>query len=83
MQFRIECVSSRGSPVYVLARQLTDGNFILSETPFLSGVPISRHVGQPRKFKSDGTLDVTVFAFQLVSSDDAERFFVGKVVELS
>jgi hypothetical protein len=83
MQFRIEYVSSRGSPVYVLARQLTDGNFILSETPSLSDVPISRHVDQPRKLKSDGALDVTAFAFRLVSPTDAARFFVGQVVELS
>jgi len=82
MQFRIEFIKSRPDHSYVLARQLVQSDFALSESPTLGGAAIVRAVTHPRAIKPDGSHDYSLFAFNFVSVSDASRFSVGQVVEL-
>ena len=67
----------------VLARRITPSEFALPEHPTLGGVPIARWISQPRSLKPDGTPDLNVFAFHLVTASDVARLPVGQIVELS
>lgn len=82
MRFRIEYVSTDKSRLAVLARQLDQGDFALSESPELGGIPVMRFLSQPRITKPDGSMDLSVFRFQLVSGNDLAKLRVGDVVEL-
>ena len=83
MQFQIEQVLKLRDRSVVFVRQLGSGDFALSESPKLGGVPIVRYIGVPRKLKADGTQDFGIFGFTLVSPEDAEQLVEGEVVELS
>lgn len=82
MRFCIEYVSKLGTHPYVFGRQLDPGDFQLAEMPTLGGIAIKRSLNQPRKLNPDGTPDLSVFAFELHSVADMERFTIGQVAEL-
>lgn len=81
-RFCVEALFRRSRDAYVLVRQVDPGDFALADNPLLGGVPIRRWLSQPRKIKSDGSQDFSVFAFVLASGSDADRLHVGDVVEL-
>jgi hypothetical protein len=81
MRFKIEYISAE-TPCYVLARQLDDGSFFVSQSPTLGGVRIHGSVTQPRALTRDGLPDLTVFAFQLCVASDRSLLETGSIVEL-
>ena len=83
MKFRIEYLSLKSRQAYVLARQLDEGNFNLSATSRLGSVPLRPYLNAPRALKTDGSPDMTVFAFYPQSSDLANALTVGEIVELA
>lgn len=83
MRFCVEAVLHRPRAAYVLVRQIDAGDFTLPESPLLGGVPIRRWISQPRALKSDGSPDLSVFAFTFASSSGAGSLCVGDVVELT
>ena len=83
MKFRVEQLIEIGREVSVFARQLDEGNFVLSGAPRLGGVEIRRQVTQPRKLTSDGEPDLKLFAFQLVTASDRPRLVNGQTVDLT
>lgn len=82
MKFKIEFVYKHESGPYLFARRLESGDFSVSASSRLGGVPIHPSLTQPRKLKPDGSRDLDVFAFVLAGRQDAERFYVGQIVEL-
>jgi len=82
-RFCVEAFFRRSLDAYVLVRQIDPGDFALADSPMLGNVPIRRWLSQPRKLKSDGSPDFSVFAFVLALGSDADRLHVGDVVELS
>jgi len=82
MKFRIEYIFDRRRPVYLFARKLDQGEFSLSETPCLGGVPIKRSLSQPRAIAPNGTPDLAVFTFILATANDLSKLSVGQEVEL-
>jgi hypothetical protein len=54
----------------------------LGPKPALDGIPVARRISQLRSLKPDGTLDLSVFAFQLLSHADPSRLAIGQVMEL-
>lgn len=83
MQFKVEYISRPQPSPYVIARQVGVGSFELGLKPTLDGIPVARRISQPRSLKPDGTPDLSVFAFQLLSRTDLTRLTVGQVVELA
>jgi hypothetical protein len=83
MRFRIEFVAQRERPAYVFARQLEAGNFTVSTTSRLGGVPIKPYVSQPSALKPDGKPDLSVFTFVLATANDLAKLKVGQEAELS
>lgn len=81
MRFKIEYIST-GKPCYLLARQLDDGIFSLSQNSTLGGVRIRTSVTQPRALTRDGQPDLTVFAFQLCMESDRPLLETESIVEL-
>jgi hypothetical protein len=77
----IEYIST-GTPCYLLARQLDEGSFSVSQSSTLGGVCIRSSVTQPRKLTRDGLLDLTVFAFQLCADADRSLLETDSIVEL-
>jgi hypothetical protein len=56
---------------------------LLAIVPALNGVPIRQWLSQPRKLKTDGSLDDEVFTFALVTAADVASFAINQVVELA
>lgn len=83
MQFIVEYISKPEPTPYVIVRQMGVGSFEPGLKPTLDGMPVARRVSQPRSLKPDGTPDLSVFAFQLLSRTDLARLTVGQVVELA
>lgn len=83
MRFRIEFIAQRERPAYLFARQLEAGNFTVSATSRLGGVPIKPHVSQPRALRPDGKPDLSVFTFVLATANDLPKLKVGQEAELS
>jgi len=83
MRFRIEFIAQRERPAYLLARQLEVGDFTISTTSRLGGVPIKQYVSQPRALTPDGKPDLSVFTFVLATANDLPKLKVGQEVELS
>ncbi|MFG6446817.1 hypothetical protein ACG0Z6_01025 [Roseateles sp. BYS180W] len=83
MLFRIEYIAQKARPAFLFARQIEAGNIQLSPSSCLGGVPIRQHLSQPRTLKPDGSPDLTVFAFTLVTANDLPKLSVGQHVELS
>lgn len=83
MQFRVEYISRPEPSPYVIVRQVEIGSFELGSAPRLDGIPIARRIDQPRSMKPDGTPDLSMFAFQLLSSADLTKLTVGQVLELT
>lgn len=81
MRFKIEHIST-GTPCHLLARQLDDGNFSVSQSSTLGGVGIRDSVTQPRALTPDGLPDLTVFAFQLCMTSDRSLITADSIVEL-
>lgn len=82
MKFRIEYLAKKEQPSYVFARQLDAGDFLLTPSSRLGGVPIRQQISSPRSLTPDGKPDLTVFAFVLVAANDLPKLAVGQVVEL-
>jgi hypothetical protein len=61
---------------------LEPGDFAVSASSRLGGVPIQPSLSHPRALKPDGNPDLDIFAFVLAKSQDAERFSLGQIVEL-
>ena len=83
MRFRVEQVIELRGDVTVFARQLDEGDFVLSETPRLGSTEIRRQVLQPRALTGDGKPDLRIFAFQLVTASDRLRLSNGQTVDLT
>lgn len=83
MQFKVEYISRPEPSPYVIVRQMGIGSFELGLNPSLDGIPVARRIDQPRSMKPDGTPDLSVFAFQLLSQADLTRLAVGQLVELT
>jgi len=81
MRFKIEYIST-GAPCYLLARQLDEGSFVVSQSATLGGVPIRSSVTQPRALTGDGLPDLAVFAFQLFRASDRRLLETESIVEL-
>ena len=82
MKFKVEFVYRQEHGPYLFARRMEDGDFSVSASSRLGGVPIQPSLSLPRKLKPDGSPDLDVFAFVLTERQDAERFSVGQIVEL-
>ena len=82
MKFKVEFVYKHESGPYLFARQLQAGDFSLSRSSRLGGVPILPSITQPRKLKPDGSPDLDIFAFVLKEREHADKFSVGQIVEL-
>lgn len=83
MKFEITYIFEKRRPVTLFARQLGTGDFTLSDSPMLGGVPIKRYVSQPRSITPDGKPDLSQFAFVLSTAHDLPRLGVGQIVELT
>ena len=83
MKFRVEHVVELRGEVTVFARQLAEGNFVLTETPRLGAIEIRRQVSQPRALTIGGQPDLTLFAFQLVAAGDRLRLSSGQILDLA
>jgi len=83
VKFRIEFQLANEGSATVLARRLTHGDFTLGPRACLGSVPIQRYVTQPRALRPDGSPDLDVFAFVLVSPNDLSLLPTGSEVELS
>jgi hypothetical protein len=83
VKFRIEFIARRERPAYFFARQLEVGNFTVSTSSLLGGVPIKPYVSQPRALTPDGKPDLSVFVFALATANDLPKLKVGQEVELS
>ena len=83
MKFEITYIFEKQRPVTLFARQLGAGEFSLSESPMLGGVPIKRYVSQPRSITPDGKPDLSQFSFVLSSANDLPKLGVGQIVELT
>jgi hypothetical protein len=82
VKFKVEFVYPHEHGAYLFARRLELGDFSVSSSSRLGGVPIQPHLSQPRKLKPDGSPDLDVFAFILSQRDDAKRFTIDQIVEL-
>jgi hypothetical protein len=82
VKFKVEYVGKSETSSYLFARRLEPGDFSVSGSSRLGGVPIRPSISSPRALKPDGSPDLDVFAFILAESQDAERFSVGQTVEL-
>jgi len=80
MRFKLEWVPADAQ--YVLARQVDEGTFQVKPGARLGGVRI-KGLSQPRSLLPDGSPDLTVFAFQLVDTSEAELLKTGETVELA
>ena len=68
---------------HIVARQIDPGDFVVGNRASLNGVPIRQWLSQPRKLKTDGSLDEEVFTFALVAAADVASFAIDQVVELA
>ncbi len=82
MRFKVELVCTHESGPYLFARRLEAGDFSLSPSSRLGGVPIHPSLTQPRKLRPDSSPDLDVFTFVLTQRQDADRFSVGQIVEM-
>lgn len=83
MKFEITYIFEKQRPVTLFARQLGAGEFTLSDSPMLGGVPIKRYVSQPRAITPDGKPDLSQFSFVLSTGSDLAKLAVGQIVELT
>lgn len=83
MKFEITYIFEKQRPVTLFARLLGAGEFSLSESPMLGGVPIKRYASQPRSVTPDGKPDLSQFSFVLSSANDLPKLGVGQIVELT
>ena len=83
MKFKIEYLCSVEGTALVMARQLESGDFALSSSARLGGVPLQQLLEIPRKLiRPGGLLDTSVMVFALSNSADSSRLSKGDVVEL-
>jgi hypothetical protein len=82
VKFKVEFILKLDSGSYVFARQLGVGNFSVSASSRLGGVPIQPSLSQPRAAMPDGSPDLDIWAFVMREPQDAEKFSVGQTVEL-
>lgn len=81
LRFRVEYLHKKGPPT-VFVRRLTPGEFALTPTATLGGIPIEPFVSAPRARKTDGSPDMDLLAFVLSSRADLVRLSVGAEVVL-
>jgi hypothetical protein len=82
MKFRIEYIATKERPAYLFARQVEPGQFSVSQTSRLGGVPIKPRISCPRALTPSGQPDGTIFTFVLATANDLPKLAVGQVVEL-
>ena len=82
MRFKVEYISQPAPSPYVIVRQVESGDFELGVKPTLDDLPITRGINRPRSMKPDGTLDLSIFAFQLQSPEDLTKLAIGQIVDL-
>jgi hypothetical protein len=82
MNFRIEHIFGQTRPAYLLARQIGAGDFQVTATSTLGGVAIKPYLQIPRVLTTEGTPDLTIFAFVLASANDLPKLSIGQVVAL-
>jgi hypothetical protein len=82
VKFRVEYIFASQRPVSLIVRQVDSGEFALTTSPRLGGVPIRRTLTQPRAQKPDGTPDFSVFMFTLTDARNAKEFSIGQIIEL-
>jgi hypothetical protein len=83
MKFRVEYIGTLQDTAQVVARQIDLGNFVVGDRASLGGVRIRQWLSQPRKLRSDGTPDLEVFVFSLVTAADGKNFVIDQIVELT
>ena len=84
MQFEVESVVKLTSrfQTYIVARQVTPGNWKLSPTPTLGGVPIKEWTDIPRSEYTNGKQRMDIFGFCLCDPSDISKFSIGQIIEL-
>lgn len=82
MQVKVESLLSVKGICYVIVRQIESGEFSVSVTTRLNGVPLLPICTQPRKLRANGSLDLEVYVLALESSSDSILFTEGQIVEL-
>lgn len=81
LEFEVEYVLNR-QPTIVFARQITPGDFHMTEQATLGGCPVSPNISMPRAHDSAGKQRFDLFAFVLLSGADRTKFTIGQRIEL-
>ena len=83
MKFKIEATFSVDGTACVAARRMGDGDFSVSASSRLDGVPLQQRLEVPRKLlRPEHGLDLNMFVFTLADSAALSRFHKHDVVEL-
>jgi hypothetical protein len=82
MDFRVELVEG-GARAVVFARPLQEGKVVLSARPTLASVAIKSTFSRLNSTNDDGTPRPSLYAFQLVTPAEIEKFHIGDKVTLS
>ncbi len=81
-RFEIEHILILDAGVAVIARQRGHGDFTVTSSSTLGGVPLRGHLDVPRKLLPNGSPDLELFAFQLANREDASRLAIGQAADL-
>ena len=83
MKFKVEATFTVDGTACVMARASGGGDFVVSNSSRLNGVPLQQRLQIPRKLlRPEHGLDMNVFVFALADSADLSRFQKYDVVEL-
>jgi hypothetical protein len=84
MKFKVEAAFSVDDTACVAARRIEGGDFSLSASSRLDGVPLQQLLEIPRKLlRPEHGLDLDMFVFALADSAALSRFHKHDVVELT
>lgn len=81
-KFKVEYMLKVREHTVIFARQQEKYYFELGDFPTLGGYPIKKSFDIPRILRKDGNLELDVFCFFLIDSNDTEKFIKGEIVEL-
>jgi hypothetical protein len=83
MKFKVEATFTVDGTACVMGRRSGSGDFAVSSSSTLDGVPILQRLEVPRKLlRPEQGLDDNVFVFSLANAADLARFHKYDVVEL-
>jgi hypothetical protein len=83
VKFKVEATFTVDGTAIVVARRGGDGEFSVSSSSRLDGVPLQQLLEIPRKLlRPEHGLDKNVFSFALADPADLSRFHKYDVVEL-